>query len=203
MKTLIVFNHPYEGSYCNAILESVMKALEESGQPCDLIHLDKDGFNPVMTAADLKAFAKARTMGVEVLKGLDAKTLEYADRLQQAEHLVLIFPVWWELMPALMKGFIDKLIFPAIAYGYKENGMMQTTLTELKKVTVISTMNTPGIVYRLIFGNALKGSLIMGTFRKIGCRNVKWISLSRVKGVSQEKRAKWLKEIGEYFRAGS
>lgn len=63
MKTLIVFNHPYEGSYCNAVLESVMKGLEESGQPCDLIHLDKDGFNPVMNAAELKAFAQARTMG--------------------------------------------------------------------------------------------------------------------------------------------
>lgn len=135
MKTLIVFNHTHEGSYCNAILESAMNGLEESSQPYDLIHLDKDGFNPVMNAAELK--------------GLDAQTLDYAGRLQQAEHLVLIFP---------------------------------------------------GIVYRLIFGNALKGSLIIGTFRKLGCRNVKWISLSRVKGASPEKRSRWLHNIKEYFK---
>lgn len=200
MKTLIVFNHPYEGSYCNAILESAMNGLQESGQPCDLIHLDKDGFNPVMNAAELKAFAQARTMGAKVLKDLDVQTLDYAARLQQAEHLVLVFPVWWELMPALMKGFIDKLIFPAIAYGYTERGMMKSTLTRLKKVTVISTMNTPGLIYRFIFGNALRGALLMGTFRKIGCRNLKWISLTRVKGVTQEKRMKWLQDIKDYFK---
>lgn len=200
MKTLIVFNHPYEGSYCNAILESAMNGLQESGQPCDLIHLDKDGFNPVMNAAELKAFAQARTMGAKALKDLDVQTLDYAARLQQAEHLVLVFPVWWELMPALMKGFIDKLIFPAIAYGYTERGMMKSTLTRLKKVTVISTMNTPGPIYRFIFGNALRGALLMGTFRKIGCRNLKWISLTRVKGVTQEKRMKWLQDIKDYFK---
>lgn len=200
MKPLIVFNHPYEGSYCNAILESAMNGLQESGQPCDLIHLDKDGFNPVMNAAELKAFAQARTMGAKVLKDLDVQTLDYAARLQQAEHLVLVFPVWWELMPALMKGFIDKLIFPAIAYGYTERGMMKSTLTRLKKVTVISTMNTPGPIYRFIFGNALRGALLMGTFRKIGCRNLKWISLTRVKGVTQEKRMKWLQDIKDYFK---
>ena len=200
MKTLIVFNHPYEGSYCNAILESAMNGLQESGQPCDLIHLDKDGFNPVMNAAELKAFAQARTMGAKVLKDLNVQTLDYAARLQQAEHLVLVFPVWWELMPALMKGFIDKLIFPAIAYGYTERGMMKSTLTRLKKVTVISTMNTPGPIYRFIFGNALRGALLMGTFRKIGCRNLKWISLTRVKGVTQEKRMKWLQDIKDYFK---
>ena len=200
MKILIVFNHPYEGSYCNAILESAMNGLQESGQPCDLIHLDKDGFNPVMNAAELKAFAQARTMGAKVLKDLDVQTLDYAARLQQAEHLVLVFPVWWELMPALMKGFIDKLIFPGIAYGYTERGMMKSTLTRLKKVTIISTMNTPGPIYRFIFGNALRGALLMGTFRKIGCRNLKWISLTRVKGVTQEKRMKWLQDIKDYFK---
>ena len=45
MKTLIVFNHPYEGSYCNAILEAAKNGLAESGQPCDVMHLENDGFN--------------------------------------------------------------------------------------------------------------------------------------------------------------
>lgn len=199
MKTLIVFNHPYDGSYCNAILKSVESGLEQSGQPCDLIHLDKDGFNPVISATELAAFAKARTLGAEAIKGLDAQTLSYAARLQDAEHLVLIFPIWWELMPALMKGFIDKLIFPGIAYGYTKRGMMRSTLVKLKKVTIITTMNTPGLIYRFIFGNALKGALIMGTFRKIDCKNVKWISLTKVKGATAAKREKWLSNIRQYF----
>ncbi|GGC47355.1 hypothetical protein GCM10011386_44380 [Parapedobacter defluvii] len=55
MRTIIVFNHPYEGSYCNAILESVSKGLQKSGHKVDLMHLDKDQFHPRMTSDDLKA----------------------------------------------------------------------------------------------------------------------------------------------------
>lgn len=56
MRTEIVFNHPYEGSYCNAILDAVSKGLQKTNQEVDLIHLDKDRFNPAMSPADLKAF---------------------------------------------------------------------------------------------------------------------------------------------------
>lgn len=152
-----------------------------------------------MSATELAAFVKARTMGAEALKVLDEQTLSYARRLQNAEHLVLIFPIWWEVMPALMKGFIDKLIFPGIAYGYTKRGMMRTTLTNLQRVTIITTMNTPNFIYRFIFGNALKGALVMGTFRKIGCKNVKWISLTKVKSSTAAKREKWLRNIKDYF----
>ena len=50
MRVLIVFNHPYEGSYCNAILESAQKGLLDNGHEVDIIHLDKDKFDPVMRA---------------------------------------------------------------------------------------------------------------------------------------------------------
>ena len=199
MRTLVVFNHPYDGSYCNAILQAVQKGLSDSNQPYDIIHLDHDGFDPVMSGSDLLAFAKARTQGVAALENLHPQVLDYARRLQDAEHLVLIFPIWWELMPARMKGFIDKLIFPGIAYEYTANGMMRSTLKNLKRVTVISTMNTPGIIYKTIFGNAIRGSLMMGTFRKLGIKNAKWINLSRVKGVSREKREKWLADLQKRF----
>ena len=56
MKVVIVFNHPYEGSYCNAILNSVTRGLQQANHEVDIINLDKEGFNPVMTSLDLKAF---------------------------------------------------------------------------------------------------------------------------------------------------
>ena len=59
MKVLIVFNHPYEGSYCNAILKSVLTGLEIGNHDADVIHLDKDEFDPVMRPKDLKAFVMA------------------------------------------------------------------------------------------------------------------------------------------------
>lgn len=52
MRVVIVFNHPYEGSFGNAILNSVTKGLKDANHEIDLMHLDNDGFNPVMSKAD-------------------------------------------------------------------------------------------------------------------------------------------------------
>ena len=155
MKVAIVFNHPYEGSYCNAILNSVTCGLKQANHEADIINLDKDGFNPVMTAQDLKAFRDK--------KPIDPKVIEYKNRLEKADHVIFIFPIWWELMPAMMKGFIDKVIFPGVAYDYINGSTtrMKPLLTNIKSVTVITTMNTPRILYRIIFGNPIQKALIV------------------------------------------
>ncbi|MCG7588434.1 NAD(P)H-dependent oxidoreductase, partial [Photobacterium sp. OFAV2-7] len=169
MRVLIVFNHPYEMSFCNAILKAVKRGLDEGNHDIDLIHLDNDNFDPVMRGKDLQAFALARTDPERSQQLLDEQVLDYKQRIERADHIVFIFPIWWELMPALTKGFIDKLIFPGIAYDYNSKGTrMFSKLDKLKGVTMITTMNTPSIAYRLLFGNAIKKALLLGTFWKIG-----------------------------------
>lgn len=77
-------------------------------------------------------------------KIVDEKTQDYAKRIREVDNLVLIFPIWWELMPTMMKGFIDKVVFPGTFYEYTKSGYgMKTLVSNLKKVTVITTMNTP------------------------------------------------------------
>lgn len=188
MKTLIVYNHPYDGSFCHAILECVKKEILASKNEVDIIDLDSDGFNPVMTGEDLLAFKKHIIV--------DELAQEYTQRLKKADHLVMIFPIWWELMPAMTKGFIDKVIFPGSAYEYTKSGTrMISLLNNLKSTTIITTMNTPKPIYQIIYGNALKNALIKGTFKKCGFKNVKWISFNMVKFSSDKKRSKWLSSL--------
>ncbi len=191
MKVVIVFNHPYEGSYCNAVLNAVLAGLNKAGHKTDLIHLDKERFNPVMSSEDLRGF-KDR-------KAVDPKVIEYKQRLEDAEHLVFIFPIWWELMPALTKGFIDKVIFPGVAYDYTGRGFMKKRFLKINGMTLITTMNTASFGYRILFGNAIKKAVLFGTFWKTGYKNRKWINLSMVKFVSDKKRRRWLSDIQKYF----
>lgn len=100
-------------------------------------------------------------------------------------------------MPAMMKGFVDKVIFPAIAYNMVKGRLVSRL--PLRKVTVITTMNTPADVYRDMFNNSIEGSLINGTFRQIGIEDVEWISLNGVKPATQEQRTAWLEEIQQRF----
>lgn len=194
MKVVIVFNHPYEGSYCNAILQSVLSGLDRAGHAADVLHLDKDGFNPVMTAGDLRGFVNGAPV--------DPIVLDYSQRIAQADRLVFIFPIWWELMPALTKGFIDKVIYPGVAYDYDRSGRWPRMVKKWRKlqgITIITTMNTPALFYRWVFGNAVKKALFTGTFWKLGYRNRKWINFSMVKFVPQEKRIRWLNRLEERF----
>ena len=200
MKTLIVYYHPREGSFCSAIRDAVTTGLHNGGHEHKIIDLSKEGFDPVMREKDLKAFVQAGREGEDGLDGVDPFVLRYMKKLRWAQHIVMIFPIWWMTMPAMVKGFIDKVIFPGVVYKM-ESGNLVSMLSGLKQVTIITTMNTPADVYKNMFNNSIEGSLIKGTFNKIGIHDIRWISLNMVKQVGDEKRWVWLDEIETEFAA--
>jgi len=189
---MIVFNHPYEGSYCNALLQAVTKGLERAGYEVDLVHLDNDNFNPRMSQADLKAFIAREPV--------DPQVIDYNERLKKADHLVFIFPIWWDIMPAATKGFIDRVLFPGVAYDHHPRGFgLVPLLKNLKSVTIITTMNKPGMLYSLFIGNLIRKVMLRSVFKTMGYKNLRWISFTRVKSVSHAKRVKWLTDIENKF----
>lgn len=192
MRTVIVFNHPYKGSYCNAILNAVTKGLQKANSEVDLMHLDNDGFNPVMSQADLKAFVAH--------KPIDPQVIDYNERLKKADHIIFIFPIWWDLMPATTKGFVDRVLSPGIVYDHHPRGFgLVPLLKKLKSVTIITTMTKPRIMYSLLIGNLIRKAMLRSVFKTMGYQNLNWISYNRVKSVSQEKRVKWLADLEKRF----
>lgn len=192
MRVAIVFNHPNEGSFGNAILNAVTIGLKNANHEVDRMHLDNDGFNPVMSKADLKAFVEHSP--------IDPQVIDYNDRLIKADHLIFIFPIWWDLMPAMTKGFIDRVLTPGVVYDHHPRGFgLVPLLKKLKGVTIITTMNKPKIMYALLIGNLIKKAMIKSVFKTMGYKNLKWISYNMVKSVSQEKRLKWLTDIENRF----
>lgn len=192
MRTIIVFNHPYEGSYCNAILESVIAGLKKSRHDVDLIHLDKDKFNPAMSQDDLKSFLAH--------KPVDPQVIDYVNRLKKADHLIFIFPIWWDIMPATTKGFIDRVLFPGVVYEHHPRGFgLIPLLKGLRGITIITTMNKPRIMYSLLIGNLIRKVMIKSVFKTMGYKNLNWISFTSVKSVRQETRVKWLLDLENRF----
>ena len=192
MRTIIVFNHPYEGSYCNAILESVITGLKKSRHDVDLIHLDKDKFNPAMSQDDLKSFLAH--------KPVDPQVIDYVNRLKKADHLIFIFPIWWDIMPATTKRFIDRVLFPGVVYEHHPRGFgLIPLLKGLRGITIITTMNKPRIMYSLLIGNLIRKVMIKSVFKTMGYKNLNWISFTSVKSVRQETRVKWLLDLEKRF----
>lgn len=192
MNTLIILNHPYDKSYCAYIAQAVIDGTKKANKHPDFLYLDKDNFNPAMTSQELLAWRDG--------KALDPKVLEYQKRIKRADHLVFVFPIWWESMPALTKGFIDKVIIKNFAYVESpDKWRWENKLPHIKQVTLITGMTTPKIMYRLFFSNAIYKIILRGTFNKIGIKKVKWMNYDTSKNVSREKHAKWLQDTERYF----
>lgn len=192
MKTVIVYNHPYKKSFNHAILERIVSTVQSTGNEVDVIDLDEDQFNPVMSTEDLAAFVNQ--------KPVDQASIGYIKRLKEADHLVFVFPIWWELMPAMMKGFIDKVIFPGGTYEYAKNGIkMYSQLPKLQSATIVTMMNTPKPFYKVVYSNAIQRAMVRGTLKLSGMKNVKWISMNMVKMASDKKRQKWLDKLETFF----
>lgn len=192
MRTVIVYNHPYEGSYCNAILSVVTNGLRKANHEIDLIHLDRDEFNPRMSAEDLKAFVAHQP--------IDPQVIDYCERLEKADHLIFIFPIWWDIMPATTKGFIDRVLSPGIVYDHHPRGFgLVPLLKNLKSVTLITTMNKPKIMYSLLIGNLIRKVMLRSVFKTMGYKNLNWISYNMVKSVTHEKRVRWLNDLEKRF----
>lgn len=191
MHTLVLLAHPYAKSYCHALYKRVVQTLEASGHTVDRLHLDAEGFDPVMRGPDLAVYAKGQSA--------DPAVAAYQARIDAAQQLVFIFPIWWELMPALLKGFLDKVLTKGWAYEPSQWGV-KGHLGHIQRAVIVTTMNTPKWAYRWLYGNAVHRSLVRGTLRKCGVRRVQWVALSPVSHASQDKRQAWLDQVAGLFK---
>lgn len=194
MRTLIVLDHPYGGSFTRALVDAATAGLVAAGGEVDLIDLHADGFDPVMHAPDLASWRHG--------EAVDPQVIDYQQRLLSADQLVLAFPIWWELMPAMTKGFLDKVLLKGVAYDQpKPGGLMKPRLTKLTRVTLITVMATPDIVYRIVFGNPITKAVFRGTFRKIGVRHLTWRNHANPAKRTPAQRADLLQRTATAFQS--
>ncbi|MBN1964525.1 MAG: NAD(P)H-dependent oxidoreductase [Anaerolineae bacterium] len=179
MRVMVIIDHPWPDSYNFALLRAVLAGLKTAGHTEDVLDLDREGFDPVMRAEELAIYTRGGC--------LDPKVRAYQQRIAQAEYLVFIFPVWWEVMPALLKGFFDKVFLPGWAFAEADAA---PRLTHIRGATVITTMAAPQAIHTSIESVVCKG--ILGF---CGVRRTEWINFLEVSKVSHEQRRAWLAQV--------
>lgn len=185
MRVMLVIDHPWGKSYNHQMLAAAMRGLEVAGHKADVVDLHADGFDPVMHVEDLELY---RYGGYR-----DPRVKEYQKRLAAAEHLALIFPVWWEVMPAMLKGFFDKVFLPGFAFEEQD---FSPRLTHMTGATILTTMGAPEAIH-----TSVEAALGRGTLEAVGIKPARWINYLEVSSVSQEQRDAWLADIEALFRA--
>jgi NAD(P)H dehydrogenase (quinone) len=116
-------------------------------------------------------------------------------KIQNADHLVWVHPVWWGGLPAITKGFIDRLFLPGMAFQYRENSVWWDKLLKGKTAHIITTLDQPGWYYRLFFGRPSVNQLKKSTLGFCGVKPVKVTYIGIVKTADDIQRKKWLQKI--------
>ena len=186
MKT-IIFAHPWHGSFNKSILNSVTETLDKKKDEYTVIDLNKDKFNPVMTEEELALYSQG--------KNIDPLVEKYQEILKRTDELILIFPIWWSSMPAILKGFFDKINGKGFAYEDSKTGIIGL-LNNIKTAKIITTAGAPKFIMKILgFGLTMKMAVLGG----IGIKKSKWIHFSVKVGNSDEKRKQFLEKVKKFI----
>ncbi|GIV33847.1 MAG: hypothetical protein KatS3mg031_1382 [Chitinophagales bacterium] len=138
-KILIINDHPDKESYGFALAGAYKKGAMLSGAHLKEIIIRELHFNP-----NLQFGYRKRT-------ALEPDLIEAQEKIKWAEHLVFIYPVWWGSVPAIMKGFVDRVFLPGFAFKRRENSMYWDKLLKNKSARIISTLDQPAWYYWLVY----------------------------------------------------
>ena len=129
MQILVVFAHPLETSFVSALHARVVETLRKGGHAVDDLDLHAEKFDPVMSREQMRAYVdtKANTREVET----------YVQRLRRAEALVLVFPVWFDGLPAIMQGYFQRVFLPGVAVVIDEAGLFHPNLRHIRRMAAV------------------------------------------------------------------
>ena len=130
MKVLVVYAHPNPKSLNHAILETLKEGLSRAGHETDVVDLYGLGFNPVLSGNELAGLMEGKTV---------KEVRDHQEKVSCADALVLIHPIWWTGAPAILKGWIDRVLCLGFAYCFDEKTGMLKGLLKNRKVLIINT----------------------------------------------------------------
>lgn len=182
-KIVIINGHPNKDSLNFGLAKAYKTGAESSGAEVKEIIIADLTFNPNLQ------------YGYQKRMELEADLLEAWEKITWAEHLVWVHPVWWGGLPAIMKGFIDRLFLPGFAFQYKENSVWWEKLLKGKTAHIITTLDQPSWYYKWMYGRPSVNQLKKATLEFCGVKPVKVTYIGIVKTATAATREKWLKKV--------
>jgi len=141
MATLIIYVHPETKGYSSSILKEVKKNLRLKKEKFELLDLYKMNYNPVLSAKEHYSSGN---------KFVSKQNREIQEKITKVDNLIFIYPDWWSSMPAMLKGFIDRVFVKGFVFNYNSKGTVKKLLKG-KKVLAFISHGGPR-VYHLMVG---------------------------------------------------
>ena len=154
MKVLVVYSHPRRHSFCGAVLDHFVSGLEEAGHQAEIADLHREGFDPRMSEADEPDWNDPDKRYSDVVLAEQA-------RIERNEALAFVFPVWWWSLPAMLKGWIDRVWNNGWAYGLHQ-------LPHSRALLMATASASAATYQRQRYDEAMDVQLLVGTMNYCG-----------------------------------
>jgi len=188
MRILILNGHPNPESFNAALAQAYYDGAIASGASVQVLNLYELQFDP-----NLKYGYRQRTEW-------EPDLIKAWELIQWSEHMVWVHPVWWGGLPALLKGFIDRVFLPGKAFTYRPNSVWWDKLLSGKTARIITTLDQPGWYYRLRFGRPSVNQLKRSTLEFCGIKPVGVTYFGIIKTATETQRNQWLQKAAEMGR---
>ena len=189
MRCLVVFCHPSETSFGMAILETARTALRDAGHEVRVIDLYREGFDPVLSPDEWQSYLSDTEQNIAALQ-------DHVSVMQWAESLVLIFPTWMYGPPAMLKGWLERVWLPGVAFEIPRGSQGRATglFTNIRRFTVVTTSGSPWWWLRVIRDpcrSLFRGLRVLFHRR---CR-VRWLQLHAMDHSNDHQRQAFLNRV--------
>lgn len=182
-KILIINGHPDKESFNFALSNAYKIGAEQSNATVKVLNIRELNFNP-----NLQFGYRKRTE-------LEPDLIEAQHLLKWADHWVWVYPVWWSAVPALMKGFLDRVLLPGFAFQKREHSLFSDPCLTGKTARIICTLDQPAWYYSWVYGSPSHRAMKKGTLNYIGVKKVRITTIGPIRLSNEAYRAQWLKRI--------
>lgn len=189
MNVLIILGHPRTDSLCAALAGAYGEGARAAGTEVRRLDLATLDFDPHVRTPS----PNQQTFEDDIRKAREL--------ILWAEHLVFVYPTWWGTMPALLKGFLDRVLTPGFAFKTCEGGTGYQGLLGGRSAQLITTMDTPPLIHRLVYRQPGRNAMARATLGFCGIRPVRSLACGSVKDSSPQQRQQWLEQAGHQGRA--
>jgi len=194
VRFLILFSHPDQQSYSAALLKTVKNSLIKNGHQVKIIDLYEENFDPVLNIKEWNSYLENTEKNILNLK----KHIEF---LKWAEGLIFIFPTWMYGPPAIMKGWLERVWLPKVAFEIS-SGKQNIPIGKLKNISRFCVVTTSGSPrwWLWFIGNPGKSMLFKGykiLFNRY-CK-YKWLQLYDMNHANSSDRENFLTKVSNYF----
>lgn len=184
MKKIVIINgHPNKESFNSALVHAYEEGALAQQTEIRVIPIGELQFDPNLR------------YGYQQRMELEPDLIQAWDSILWADHLVWVHPVWWGGLPAVTKGFVDRLFLPGMAYKYRPNSVWWDKLLSGKTAHIITTLDQPGWYYRLFFGRPSVNQLKKSILEFCGIKPVKVTYVGVIRNSTDAQRTKWLDKI--------